>query len=51
MPRLRNQRTGVLVDVDDETAAGLTDGWVSADEPVKRKPGRPRKQQADESDD
>ena len=39
MPRLRNSRTGVVVNDDDATAARLTGGrdkWVSADEKPKR---------------
>ena len=34
MPRLRDVRTGVVVDVDDESAAALS----SAFEPVESKP-------------
>lgn len=31
MPRLRNTTTGVVVNVDDETAAQLGQGWEPAD--------------------
>lgn len=31
MPRLRNEVTGVIVNVDDETAAYLGAGWVDPD--------------------
>lgn len=34
MPRLRNERTGVVVNVSDDTAAALGSAWSPAD--VKR---------------
>lgn len=43
MPRLRNRLTGVVVNVDEATAKQLGPQYVPADEPEKRKPGRPRK--------
>lgn len=45
MARLRNS-AGVVVNVSDELAAKLGKDWVSADEPAKRKPGRPKKNEA-----
>ena len=47
MPRLRNARTGVVVNVSEETAARLragADKWESAD----AKPKRPRKSKSDD---
>lgn len=45
MPRLRNVNSGVVVSVDDETAARLDAEWVPAEEagtaPTKR--ARPKK--------
>ena len=45
MPRLRNSLTGVVVNVSDETAEGLSAEWVPADAaPAEEKPKRaPRK--------
>lgn len=48
MPRLRNTRSGVVVNVDDVTAARLGDGWEvvgaqpqeKADETKKPQPRR-----------
>lgn len=42
MPRLRNKQTGVIVDVDEETAALLSVSHESADG-VKAPARRPRK--------
>lgn len=53
MARLRNPRSGVVVDVDDATAARLrTAGYVSVetDKPAKKAPSR-RKSPAKSEDD
>lgn len=36
MPRLRNARTGVVVNVTDETAARLMGAWEKADKPAPK---------------
>jgi len=46
MPRLTNKATGVVVNVDEATAARLGADWATEGESTKRKPGRPRKQPA-----
>ncbi len=45
MPRLRHKSTGVVINVDDATAAAQGADWQPADEDEqpRRKPGRPRK--------
>lgn len=45
MPRLRNSDSGVVVNVDDVTAAQLEGNWEPADKKAEpeRKPGRPKK--------
>ena len=42
MVRLRNTRTGVIVNIPDEKRARMGQEWEPV-EPVKRGPGRPRK--------
>lgn len=48
MGRFRNSDTGVVVSVSDDKDDRFASGWVPADAPEKRGPGRPRK--VDESD-
>ena len=44
MPRLRNSLTGVVVNVDDETAGRLNSEWEPAESGSEEKPKRaPRK--------
>lgn len=43
MSRFKNSNTGVVVSVDDSKDDRFTDGWEPADGPVKRGPGRPKK--------
>lgn len=43
MGKFRNEQTGVVVSVSDEKDARFGEGWVSADQPEKRGPGRPKK--------
>lgn len=41
MPRLKNRATGVVVNVDDATAARLGPGWAAADQ-AERQPAAGR---------
>ena len=43
MSKFRNLDNGVVVSVSDEKDARFADGWVPAEEPEKRSPGRPKK--------
>lgn len=43
MPRLRNVRTGSVVNVDDVTAARLGPDYEPADKPVEKKPAAARR--------
>lgn len=54
MPRLRNSRTGVVVNVSDATATRLGDEWTSAEgkpEPAPKKKTPARRRKAASSDD
>lgn len=46
MPRLKNEVTGVVVNVSDETATRLGPGWESTEKP--RAASKPRSKKADE---
>lgn len=43
MSKFRNESTGIVVSVADEKDSRFGDGWVPADAPEKRGPGRPKK--------
>jgi len=43
MPRLRNTRTGVVVNVDDGTAARLSAEWVEDKPETAKRPARQKK--------
>ena len=44
MTAMRHPEAGTVVHVSEEQAKSLeAQGWVSADAPVKRGPGRPKK--------
>ena len=52
MPRLRHATSGVVVNVDDATAARLGAGWEPADAPDStEKPKATRRRTAAKSDD
>lgn len=52
MARLRNTSSGVVVNVDDDTAARLGAGWEPADAPDStEKPKTTRRRTATKSDD
>lgn len=48
MPRLRNKATGVVVNVDEDTAARIGDGYEAADAPKKQAPKRKSEKPADD---
>lgn len=43
MSKFRSESTGIVVSVDDSKDERFGEGWVSADSPEKRSPGRPKK--------
>lgn len=48
MTRLKNIKSGAIVDVPDEKVERLGPEWAAADAPEKRGPGRPRKSETDD---
>jgi hypothetical protein len=51
MPRLRNTQSGVVVNVDDDTAARLGSEWEAESKTASKKSASTRKSSSTASDD